>query len=413
MDPAFSLADELAAYTSPGDHLADEIDGMYGGAKGGTAMDDLASELQDVLLVGDHDTHYTHMGGGSLADELFDQHLDLHRASSPSSPSMSSIAPHASTATTTPAATDSTSPIASSLRRSSSASVDEIARLTQAFLHRLASLSEPAIDAEGNSCSDTARLELLAAKVVQLLYQCTVEREAQIRELRDLERQASRLPHHRTFSLTSSQSHSSDLGPGSTARLGFGHGEVQNERSSDDEDDGFYTGETSTDTLPSVSPSRARRISRRSNASLASDTTVVSATSLIDPSLFTELHTTTRLLLTSLTELHELAQVEKTNVTDAARKLKSARNILTQYRADDESVEQSLLFIAAQQSPITNANVSAITTISKTAPAPTPTPTPVSAKQWTEEQLDFCRRTLQEADTRARTLLTPIFCLVK
>ncbi len=258
MDPAFSLADELS-----GAHTLDslgELDAHY------TTLDEF--ETYDVGSLGDELGQLDldpelHLRSGSLADELepasnsnvAEEVLDQDYASSLGGGSLQAAA-------------------------AQTEQIQESITATHAFLARLSSLSTQGHD------EDTAPLEVAAAGYLKLVSECTVEREAQLRELRDLDRKLARdlaatHTHHRSASLNSIDSEA-------TIR----------------EEEG------------------------------------------LDGGMFAPVYASTSALVGSLGSLHEHTQVTKSSTADAQRRLKSLRTLLAQWNADHESTQHSLDWIA-------------------------------------------------------------------
>ncbi len=133
-----------------------------------------------------------------------------------------------------------------------------------------------------------------------------------------------------------------------------------------------YPSYADSSTLPTLdedplssSPTQLRR--HRPSHSIASDTTITeipltpsSSTtppfSGLNSTFFTPLHTTTSDLLTSLTSLHEHTQITKSSTADAARKLKSLKTLISQWKAEQESVERSEALIASFEAEAKKAN---------------------------------------------------------
>ncbi|GAK66532.1 uncharacterized protein PAN0_013d4754 [Moesziomyces antarcticus] len=258
MDPAFSLADELS-----GAHTLDslgELDAHY------TTLDEF--ETYDVGSLGDELGQLDldpglHLRSGSLADELepasnsnvAEEVLDQDYASNLGGGSLQAAA-------------------------AQTEQIQESITATHAFLARLSSLSTQGHD------EDTAPLEVAAAGYLKLVSECTVEREAQLRELRDLDRKLARdlaatHTHHRSASLDSIDSEA-------TIR----------------EEEG------------------------------------------LDGGMFAPVYASTSALVGSLGSLHEHTQVTKSSTADAQRRLKSLRTLLAQWNADHESTQHSLDWIA-------------------------------------------------------------------
>ena len=448
MDPAFSLADELAElHTHPhhphygnedelefhphaysGDEFAHdaygsldaELEAMHLGHRGS----DLASELDGSntgSLAAELDPSYHTAGMGSLGDELLYEHNDPSAAASSStfasphgvdSGTASPSRPARQAARTLSRSSDYSSGTASPSRwrnaSGTSSTLDPTAAIsqlavaqtaelqeswssTQQFLSQLAtvSASSSSVDKSSRTAADTlavadgedtARLESAAAGYLKLVSECTVEREAQLRELRELDRKLARTlaeasPTH--FGLTASTSWSSDLG----GALSPSASSLSRALPDVDENDSFTR-------LPD-SPTQLSHHHHRTT-SLGSDTTVTDTLTLpvipalVDGSLFQPLYTSTSALAASLAAVHEHTQITKSSSADAARKLKTLRGVLTQWRAELDSAEQSETWIERSE------HAESV------------------GKGWASEQVEWCRRRFEEAEGRARELLTPV-----
>ncbi|EST08790.1 hypothetical protein PSEUBRA_001489 [Kalmanozyma brasiliensis GHG001] len=363
MDPAFSLADELDLQRQhdneegelqfhPGldqyDHYGHDF------ASGSTLEDEFAhagpstshfgatsldSELEGLHLRG-HGTDLASElggggGGGSLADEL--------------DPSFTpeAMSRHASSAY------EDTQPLAMEVSAPTLvvAPSEETLAQTEGFVSQLSLLSATTPGGEG----DTAQLEAVATRYLTLLSQCTAEREAQLRELRELERRLDRdLP---AFSLPSTSS---------------------------------FTSMPSTSSWASdlSSPPSGHRTSA-SISTISSDSTLTPPPStvnlpLVESAAFAPLYTATGSLVGSLTTIHEHTQVTRATSADAARKLKTVRGLVDKWKSDVESVGESEAWIASQTAERGRGG------------------------SWVREQVDWCRGRIEEVECRARVLLTPV-----
>ena len=203
-----------------------------------------------------------------------------------------------------------------------------------------------------------------------LVSQCSMQREAQLRELRELDRKLERdtaclLP-------STSSCYASDL---SLTDLM-------------DDDQRFSTSPT-------------QRPLRRTTSSLSSDTTIttvpaLSSDVLLDPALFAPLYTSTLSLVSSLNGLHEHAQVTKSSTADAARKLRTVKGLIAQWKGDVESAQVSELWIQQNQpSPKHHAEL-------------TDHVDRLTSKTWVTQQIEWCKNRIDQAEGRARILLTPV-----
>ncbi|TKY88870.1 hypothetical protein EX895_002111 [Sporisorium graminicola] len=385
MDPAFSLADELADLHHPhhdqhefddGDdgelqfhphhhhhhhHSAYSLDDEFAHG-GGAGMMGLEAELEGLHLEAGpgrgHDLASELMGGeagGSLAAELDPEFADRGTADG----ARYSTAAHGGSASPDRAASPAPASASTSVPHLPPTDITDTLEATQAFLARLSRLSsssttaKPLESSAGFEGEDTANLESAAASYLKLVSQCSMEREAQLRELRDLDRRLERS--------------TGPLNPSWSDRA-----------STSIPEESFS---------PPASPTSSRH---GRTTSLSSDTTVTLRTvaPLVDTSLFAPLYTSTSSLLTSLTSLHEHAQVAKGSTADAARKLKSAKGLIAQWKAEMQSAEQSELWIAAHSDERAERER--------------------KGGVWVREQVEWCRKRWEEAEGRAGLLLTPV-----
>lgn len=400
MDPAFSLADELAELhrQQSSQAMDDELDfESHHAAYVGAAL--LEDELGAVGSL-DAELERLHVQGHDLASELdCDSQLDPvfataqkdeeglqsyaydRSASTMQGASSCSSASHAESSANATRAVDSPARTPGSCISIATTDISDTLASTQSFLMRLSTLSSSStsahasMDAAGiNSVSaeveDTAALETAAAKYLMLVSQCSMQREAQLRELRELDRKLERdtaclLP-------STSSCYASDL---SLTDLM-------------DDDQRFSTSPT-------------QRPLRRTTSSLSSDTTIttvpaLSSDVLLDPALFAPLYTSTLSLVSSLNGLHEHAQVTKSSTADAARKLRTVKGLIAQWKGDVESAQVSELWIQQNQpSPKHHAEL-------------TDHVDRLTSKTWVTQQIEWCKNRIDQAEGRARILLTPV-----
>ncbi|SPO31028.1 uncharacterized protein UTRI_05334_B [Ustilago trichophora] len=413
------LASELGG-DGGGGSLADELDPSYSGdARGGSLGDELLQHIEK-----EEDDRVAYMSRNGSASDAFlsdassptssSRHATLSRQSNllnPSSPSRSSISTPTTTTSIPGDATSSTTTttISSTLASlAQTAELDQTFSATQTFLSHLSSLSTRntagAVDATTATATttttttgetgeeDTSRLEYAAANYLKLVSQSTAEREAQLRELRELDRKFAR-------SLAENNSSGGVFGLSSSKSGHLYGGELHNfspvsssltlpEVEEDEEESDFSTHLAS-------SPTRSLARRHRSTTSLASDTTITDMppsshpldTPLIDNTLFAPFYTSTSTLLTSLTSLHEHTQITKSTTADAARKLKTLKGLIQQWRAEMESVETSELWIASHGESEQEKEKMGV---------------------WLGEQVDWCQRRIEQVEVRARLLLTPV-----
>ncbi|PWY98127.1 hypothetical protein BCV70DRAFT_202300 [Testicularia cyperi] len=478
-DQHLSLGDEFGeayAHEGHGHELADalgtELEGLH---MGGGAVSDLAAELEGL---NSHDSHMGGMSMGSLADEL-DSGLGAHdeatddldpfamsrgtsHVSSPYASASDAYDPGFETpprpsGTSSPSAKQATLPRSSGfstpsrvasgssfrLQTSSIAQEAEIQdniKATEQFLRHLESITSSSSAPKGASASsaaastengtgalgsvepggDTARLEMLANRFLKLVYECTNEREAQLRELRELDRQSSRLTTALpSFSLPSSTSFSSDVASTSYGSTALGSSmslsDLPEEDAvntgtdgfvdSDDDDDDYNPGSSPISPTTPLTPRQPRSLhkSHKSTASTGSDATITSMPSgaqpLLDTSAFSALQSATTSLVGSLTNLHEHSQVTKSSVADAARKLRSLKNVIGQWKTEQDLVERSEDWIEKHGA------TSSVRRLNSSSPDE---PATDDVRAWTSAHIDFCRKRLEEAEARARVLLTPV-----
>lgn len=371
MDPAFSLADELsdfhhdeldAAHYASGSTLDDELHHDVAHFASGSTLDDellhhggLDAELDGLHLHGHGQDLASELGGGGgrLADELEPdfatyqggEQLDGEMAgqsssmeaglNSPSPPRPSRGADTSST---------------SILPLIPPGDISDTLAATEAFISRLSTLSSTNKASTSDSAvgtredGDTARLEAVAARYLKLVSQCTVEREAQLRELRELDRRLERdLPSF--ASLPTATSWSSDLVSSPTTHL---------------------------NALPEE-PLQREEPHHSTQSEQAP----------LDNSHFTPLYTSTTTLLSTLTSIHEHTQVTKSTTADAARKLKNVKALVDKWKGEMESVALSEEWISQTSGKERDG-------------------------AWAKDHLEWCRGRIEGVEERARGLLTPV-----
>lgn len=357
--PLDAELEALHLHTHAGHDLASELDA---GARGGS----LAAEL---------DPNFAE--GGSLADEL-----DTNGLSGVASPSY--------TSSETPATATASSALSMLTASSCTAEVQESIQATRRFLSHLSCLSASATVGTSSAAAgeaageDTAQLEQAAARYLKFMSECTAEREAQLRELRELDRRLARDFTDTAAGMGSSRSFGSDLALASRTLSDL-----------DEEDDSHTFARLE-------SPTTTTHSTHRATASLSSDSTITDfhphplssayPTLPLDPALFQPLYTTTTSLVASLNSLHEQTQITKSSTADANRKLKTLKGLIAQWKQEQQSLESSEAWIQHHSQSDPESFLS-----------------PGSSRQtWLNEQIDWCTNRLQQVEGRARELLTPV-----
>ena len=330
MDPAFSLADELNFHAGNStDFDESELQFHPHSTLNSTLGDEFDHLHHQQSEYEDPSTTTQGVGGLSLDAQLDSLHLH------PDQPCLSSdlateLDPHSieasSSGTRTPASSRQVGSEISHLATTQTQEVAESIAATSSFLSRLSGA--------GGVGEDTAKLEEGASRYLTLISQYTAEREAQVRELRELDRKVSRLLSYPSSGMSSSFSNDTLLSP-STSGMELPD-LVEDESSS----------LPSSPTSP-ISPTKSR--GHRATASVESDSTITDLTPLTVPTdkplleggLFAPLYTSTTTLLTSLTTLYEHTQITKSSTADAARKLKTLKGLISQWKMEQESVEAS------------------------------------------------------------------------
>lgn len=402
MDPAFSLADELAdlhtyhddlrahlssedldfhphhARYASGSTLDDEFATLDGGALEFGSLDaeleglhlhghgqDLASELGSGGQVLDGERDEFAAGQEDIASVGMSRHTSGHTSWSSGQSTPPRLAP--SRAIDSP-----TRSVTSIPTLAPSQDISATLHATQSFLDRLSSLSSTkdpttrSIVTDASEGEDTARLESAAARYLTLISQSSMEREAQLRELRELDRKLERdLPTFSQPSFDLSASSSLSTLP-----------ELEDPAAEESFD-------SSTD---SSLPHHRRH---RATSSIGSDSTIIPPTSsghLLDTQLFAPLYTSTLDLVSSLNGLHEHSQVMKSSTADATRKAKTVRGLIGQWKAEVESVEVSEARIRTYEEQELGKR----------------------GDGWVREQVEWCKRRIEDVEGRARVLLTPV-----
>ncbi|SNX87095.1 uncharacterized protein MEPE_05805 [Melanopsichium pennsylvanicum] len=400
-----SLADELG-----GGNLAAELDPHFGSG-GGAAEASLADQLnhdegmsRDPSSSSSSSYHPSSYNSGVTSPTLSSRHGTLSRASMSDHGTASPSRKKPSTSTLA----DPTAAI-SALASSQTTEIQTSLQQTKQFLAHLSSLSSKSAAADTYASSveegDTARLEIAAGGYLKLVSECTAEREAQLRELRELDRKFARTFVDNPgggFSLPSSGSFGSDLGmfsPMTTSTSQLADLPEEQDRDAFDQN--------------SMLESPTRSISRRhrSNASIRSDITITDMapvtpthtslhqTDTLDASLFAPFYTSTNALVSSLTNLHEHTQITKSTSADAQRKLKTLKGLISTWRMEQESVEQSEAWIAEHHTGSREEEEGGEEGGKTSGKV---------GKAWTEEQLGWCRKRIEQVEVRARELLTPV-----
>jgi hypothetical protein len=414
-----------------GGDLASELDGFHDGAHGSGVTSGMTNDVA---------RH--HFVEGSLADELSVDTAageSLSRTgplafaaaeySSTGEACESSTAPSGTSTPskhTLPRASGWSSPLrptsssflSSATTATQTAEIQESIRSTDAFLRQLSSLSsssaatslhkdgsEASAVADAEFAGDTEVLEATASKFLKLVYECTLQREAQVRELRDLDRQFARSMAESaasaSFSLSSSSSFGSGLGSVISGPGFFGSSADEHSASSVAgrelcglaEEEYEYGEEEEGGYAMATSPMRRTKTLHRdfkSTASMGSDMTVTGGgEALVEASLFEPLHASTAALVASLGTLHEHSQVTKSSTADAARKLKALKALIGQWNAEQAAVDRSERWILQHGARL-------------------PLPDGADVPAWIALQLGYCAARFDDAEHRARVLLTPV-----
>ncbi|KAJ1021348.1 hypothetical protein NDA18_005587 [Ustilago nuda] len=336
MDPAFSLADELNfhagnstdldeselqfhAHSTLNSTLGDEFDHLHHQQ---SEYEDPSTITQAVL------------GGLGLDAQLDSLHLHPDQACL-SSDLTTELDPHSIEASSSGMRTSAYSrQVGSEISHLATTQTQEVAEsiaATSSFLSRLSGA--------GGVGEDTAKLEEGASRYLTLISQYTAERETQVRELRELDIKVSRLLSYPSSGMSSSFSNDT-LFSSST-------GGMELPDLIEDESSSLPSSPTSP-----ISPTKSR--GHRATASVESDSTITDLTRLTVPTdkplleggLFAPLYTSTTTLLTSLTTLYEHTQITKSSTADAARKLKTLKGLISQWKMEQESVEASEQWIS-------------------------------------------------------------------
>ncbi|EPQ31292.1 uncharacterized protein PFL1_01477 [Pseudozyma flocculosa PF-1] len=279
---------------------------------------------------------------------------------------------------------------------------------------------------------DTTHIEQSAATLVRSLYDYANERETQIRELREMLRAFGSNDADWLAALAEVDPLDDDgqdgQGSGPAAPLGTGPVERRTVRREDEDFLGFATPllprpsyasdridevdddhEEDDDDDPFTSSGRSRR---RRDADGPSPHSPL-ATHL------THLLTTTSGLITSLTTIHEHSQISKSAMNDAARRLRSIKTVMTQWRQELDGVERSRELIERELAAAADGARGAGSGASNGAGAGAAAAAaagqrqgeverPKDVRAWTRDQMDGFGSLLEEAERKARLLLTPV-----
>ncbi|PWN91369.1 hypothetical protein FA10DRAFT_65697 [Acaromyces ingoldii] len=359
----FSLADELAGGADPrqtaGDSLGDELNGLseqLGSSSSAAFAEDTEDRERLVEAKARRDQEHYLVASESLAESVRATEVFLSKLSN-----ISNISASTSSTTTTRAVATATN------RRQSETNA-----------------SAPQ--------EDTSGLEQSAATIVKQLREHTAQREMQVRELREAERVFAR-----------------GLAEG---------GDWLNAMGSVDED--WASSETPSVTrydslsfltpLPTATVDHSRGTGERLQ-SVAEDEAGEEHEGPMSPR---DLHVTgdgetpgpkapasqqmkhlqqcTSSLISSLGMLHEHSQVARAEMGDAARRLRSLKTVLVQWRTEVEDVERSRSLIAAWEGQTAEGEFKR----------------PDDIKQWTKQQMERFEKVLTDAETRAKELLQPV-----
>ncbi|KAN0062590.1 hypothetical protein ACQY0O_005122 [Thecaphora frezii] len=336
--------------------------------------------------------------------------------------------------------------------------MEESLRTTREFLDRLKGVGSSTSAAPfGGLGEDTTHIEQSAAKLVRSLYDFANERETQIRELRDMLRIFGRNEAEWVAALAEVDAlpDDDDDGDGDGDQDGIGGGAdgysyggrarrvddenedflgfatplrprasysraalLHDDDDDDDEDRGPRFGLGVSSTFLSSSSSSAFAALREGEGEAEGEASggAPSARSPLATHL-THLQTTTQGLIASLTTIHEHSQVSKSAMNDAARRLRSLKTVMAQWRAEVDGVERSREWIEreeklkssqAQAQPQAQAQGAAQRATTTTSAGTTATVTTENVREWTRAQMMRFEKVLEEAEQKAKVLLTPV-----
>ena len=129
------------------------------------------------------------------------------------------------------------------------------------------------------------------------------------------------------------------------------------------------------------------------NEQRSQDASKGSTTTTFKPTVYQQLvllQQSTTDLVHSLGSIHEQSQVARASMNDAARRIKSIKTVLTNWSAELQAVELSQSWITSWESGSVEAGGR-----------------PKDIQEWTKSHLDKFQRVLNDADIRARELLSP------
>lgn len=314
-----------------------------------------------------------------------------------------------------------------------SESLADSVRATENFLSKLNSVSQATSISNTTASSqyrltrqqengavgqeDTSRLEQSAATVVKQLREHTTQREMQVRELREAERvfarglaeggdwlnamgsidedwaatassaSASAFTKHDSLSFLSP---SSSLPGTSGSRAGV----------ADAGDLSGMSAASSANRLASVAEDEVDEDQQEVQVLIAPG--AVHSTAAQDVAIpgpkapasqqMKHLQQCTGSLISSLGMLHEHSQVARAEMSDAARRLRSLKTVLVQWRTEVEEADRSRAWIAAWEGQAAESEYKR----------------PENIKQWTKQQMERFEKVLGDAETRARELLQPV-----
>ncbi|KDN44745.1 hypothetical protein K437DRAFT_129830 [Tilletiaria anomala UBC 951] len=309
--------------------------------------------------------------------------------------------------------------------------LEETLRMTDAFLSKLkerntirvAQQTSSASIVTGTAPDDTGALEINAAAILRLLQDTTKEREAQVRELKEMgiafarpeaEWQAALADVAGIGDEADQSIDRSALNPEEVDSLGFAaigssSGDVIPQ--SDGASDIFSSGPRRA-VLPSSTASSSNKHASMAAAVVQYPQSHKSTTA----SQMHDLQACTESLISSLGTMNEHAQVHRAAMNDASRKLRSLRAVLTQWRTEIDGVARSRAWIEEWESSDgsgmrTESVPSDPASTTKVAIKEAMTPTnrrPEDIKAWTQQQLERFEKILGDAEVRAKELLKPI-----
>lgn len=255
-----------------------------------------------------------------------------------------------------------------------SAALETSIASTNRFLASLKGISSSGGGATTSRKDDTSGLEAAAGAVVRLLRENTAEREAQVRELKDIVRELAR----------------------DDALCGIVEDDWV-ERGSEADPLGFVGLRTgpSSGTLDLVAEEEDRlSASDIEGADGADPANVQVGAHAPAADQLAHLRLATDALIGSLQAMHEHTQVARAASSDAARRLRALKGVLVGWKTETENVSRSEAWIEADR---------LASDTSKDDPTR-------NVQAWTAGQVERAQRTIAEAEARAQVLLQPVRC---